>query len=75
MPADVALNAAEHNYLKLLAAYVPADLLKPGVYVEHIEHDDWCKIYKLGTCNCKPNITIETAITHIIVFKLRWRNK
>lgn len=72
MPADVAINAQDHNYNKLLAAYCPKELLTAGVYLNHIAHDDNCEIYQHGNCNCECDITIEHAITHEIVFSLRW---
>ena len=75
MPADVALNQQDHNYNKLIAAYVPKELLKPGVYSTSIAHDDWCEIYKHSNCNCKPDITIENLATHKVVFQLRWRTQ
>ena len=75
MPADVVLNAAEHNYLKLISAHVPKNLIAQGVYITHVAHDDWCAIYKLGTCNCKPDISIENIQTGQIVFALRWRKR
>ncbi len=73
MPADVALNPQDHNYNKRFAAYVPKELLTPGVYIHGIAHDGWCGIYQQGNCLCKPEITIEQAITHKVVFALRWR--
>ncbi len=73
MPADVALNPRDHNYNKLIAAYVPKELLQPGVYIFQIAHDEWCKIYQHGNCNCRPRITIKSYATRQVVFALRWR--
>ena len=73
MPADVAMNPQDHNYNKLIEAYVPKELIKAGLYINHVEHDDRCAIYKAGNCNCHPNITIERFDTHQIVFELRWK--
>ena len=74
MPADVALNPQDHNYLKLIAAYVPKELIKQGVFSMHIAHDDSCEIYKQGNCNCHPDITVERLADHNVVFALRWNS-
>jgi hypothetical protein len=73
MPADVALNAGEHNYIKLLKKYFPGFINLTGVYFTDIAHDDECAIYKMGNCNCYPNITIRNAVTREKVFCLRWK--
>jgi hypothetical protein len=73
MPADVSLNALKHNYMKLINAYVPEEILKSRVSILHIAHDDWCPIYHNGSCSCKPELTIEDGLSHQAVFMLRWR--
>jgi hypothetical protein len=71
IPADVALNPLR-NYNKLLVVHVPAaELLTANVYAAHVAHDDWCKIYRHGNCNCKPEIAIEHLATHKIVIILK----
>jgi hypothetical protein len=56
--------------MKLLDKYGPN--LNPGVYSNHIYHDDGCEIYKNGNCNCKPDIEIEDKMNGRIIFSLRW---
>ncbi len=73
MPPDVGTNPMEHNYIRLIEHYVPKDLMKSGVYMIHTAHDDWCAIYKKGNCDCRPEITIEKAQTHEVVFTIRWK--
>ncbi len=72
MPADVALNAHEHNYLKLIAACVPLEYRKYGVYISQVEHDDDCAVFRHGNCNCKPDITFIKAATGEVVYAIRW---
>jgi hypothetical protein len=73
MPADGTLNPQEHNYNKLIAAYVPEELLTMGLYSTNILHDDWCQVYKHGNCNCRPDITMTNVVTGKVVFVLRWQ--
>lgn len=38
-----------------------AAVLRPGVAsLTTIAHDDWCRIFKGGECNCSPDVTIST---------------
>ena len=75
MPADVSINPQEHNYIKLLMEHCPELLLRRGVNKIHIAHDDNCKIYRHGNCNCKCDITIEDGITDKVIFSLRWKSE
>ena len=50
-----ALNRRRTGYLHRLAAALP---LGPGLHHVTIEHDSWCAIYRAGTCDCVPNISI-----------------
>jgi hypothetical protein len=49
-----------HNYLKKLAQLqsdgkVPGELGK--AYDARIAHDNWCRVYNGGECNCDPDIS------------------
>ncbi len=50
-----------HNHVKKIETLVregkvPADGKR---YAFDVQHDDWCQIYRLGECNCDPNIYFE----------------
>lgn len=32
--------------------------LPAGLYINDIYHDDWCRIYQGGYCNCDPIIEL-----------------
>jgi hypothetical protein len=49
----------EHNYYKKLMNLVEAGKLPRGCITEvDICHDDWCRIYSGGYCNCDPEIKL-----------------
>lgn len=73
MPADIALNAQDHNYLRLLETQVLAGFLVPGIFAAHVAHENPCAIFAHGNCNCRPDIDIERLADQKIVFSLRWR--
>jgi hypothetical protein len=50
----VALNRRT-GYMHRVAAAMP---LGAGVHVATIEHDRWCAIYRAGTCDCVPDVSI-----------------
>jgi hypothetical protein len=72
-PPDVGLNPEEHNYIKLMEKYASDILETPGIHDAHVEHDNNCAIYKMGNCNCKPNITIKNYYGDT-EFILRWKS-
>jgi hypothetical protein len=46
-----------NQYLKHLPVVPFGALKKPGLYFAVHHHDDWCRIYMDGTCDC--NVEIE----------------
>ena len=49
----------KHNYYRKLIKLVEEGKLPPG-YVGEVDvyHDDWCRIYRGGYCNCDPEIKL-----------------
>jgi len=50
------------NYLRAFMK-VPAThpSRQPGaITFAEIQHDDWCRIFKGGVCNCNPNLIMRT---------------
>lgn len=46
-----------HNYYrKLLQLFAEGKLPRVGVEEVDIYHDDWCRIYRGGYCNCDPEV-------------------
>ena len=61
--SDTAPDAAtwrQHNYAAKLLALIERERLDlaPGIHHVDIHHDDWCAIYKGGTCDCAPDVTL-----------------
>jgi hypothetical protein len=53
----------QHNYLnKLLAMQARGALPTCGVSQLEIAHDDWCRIYLGGYCNCDPDIRVRPLL-------------
>jgi hypothetical protein len=47
----------KHNYFEKLRKFVEKNKPARGRIAEiDICHDDWCRIYKGGYCNCNPEI-------------------
>jgi hypothetical protein len=46
----------KNNYVRAVLA--KARNIRHGVHIVDIYHDNWCAIWKGGTCNCKPEINI-----------------
>jgi hypothetical protein len=56
----------KHNYMKKFEKLVEEGKLvvpKGGLHLLNVEHDEWCKCYKGGRCNCDPNISFRTNVT------------
>jgi hypothetical protein len=51
----------KHNYFAKLMQYVEIHGIVPGQIREiDVCHDDWCRIYRGGYCNCDPEIRLHT---------------
>jgi hypothetical protein len=49
----------KHNYYRKLIALYERGVLPPGRVREvDIYHDDWCRIYRGGYCNCEPEVRL-----------------
>jgi hypothetical protein len=49
----------QHNYYKKLLQLVEQGKVLPGRVMEvDVYHDDWCRIYCGGYCNCDPEIEL-----------------
>lgn len=48
-----------HNYIKKLTDLDLANRFKGKVCKVEALHDDWCRIYKKGECNCDPEIVVQ----------------
>jgi hypothetical protein len=47
------------SFMKLPATH-PAR--QPGaVTVAEVQHDEWCRHFKGGVCNCNPNLIMKTT--------------
>jgi hypothetical protein len=52
----------KHNFYKKLMKLVAEGKVSPGRINEvDICHDDWCRIYRGGYCNCDPEIRLRPA--------------
>jgi len=47
-----------HNYVRKAREMIADGELKPKVGLGYLRvyHDDWCKIFSGGFCNCDPHI-------------------
>lgn len=54
-----------HNYMKKLNQMIQADELPEitGLADVCIQHDDWCRIFRGGECNCDPTLTVTTGLS------------
>jgi hypothetical protein len=49
----------KHNYFRKLLKLQRKGKLRPGeAHLVDILHDDWCRIYLGGYCNCNPEIRL-----------------
>jgi hypothetical protein len=49
-----------HNYIKKIAILsLEGELPVAGKVDYDVWHDDWCQIYRLGECNCDPEISFK----------------
>ena len=49
----------KHNYYKKLIGLNEEGKMPRGcLYGVDVYHDDWCRIYRGGYCNCDPDIII-----------------
>jgi hypothetical protein len=47
----------KHNYFEKLRRFIEENKPASGRITEiDICHDDWCRIYQGGACNCNPEI-------------------
>lgn len=51
------------NYVRALRKHLQENPPERGA-VEHVEirHDDWCRIFEGGTCDCEPVVESGTRI-------------
>ena len=66
MPGVVGETKLKHNYMKKMEKMVKEGKLvvpKGGLHLLNVEHDDWCKCYKGGRCNCDPNISLHENVS------------
>jgi hypothetical protein len=53
------VDPRKHNYWPKLVELVEQGKVPPGSVNEvDICHDDWCRIYRGGYCNCEPEIRL-----------------
>jgi enamine deaminase RidA (YjgF/YER057c/UK114 family) len=65
VPTDKVRAVSMHNYEKKIQKLIAEGKYpsEPGkLYSTAVKHDDWCRVYLAGECNCDPEITI-TEIT------------
>jgi hypothetical protein len=56
------LDPTRHNYWpKLMKLYEEGKITPASATMIDICHDDWCRIYKGGYCDCEPEIKIHNA--------------
>jgi len=52
-------DPTKHNYYpKLMELYRNGKIAIPSLYEVDIYHDDWCRIYRGGYCNCEPEVKL-----------------
>jgi hypothetical protein len=56
MAAMAKHNRFVNDYVHHLPEVGPEVIGRPNVSHEVIYHDDWCRIYDGGACNCKPDV-------------------
>jgi hypothetical protein len=56
------LDPRKHNYYrKLLKLYEQGKVPRGRLADVDIYHDDWCRIYRGGYCNCDPEIKLRRS--------------
>ena len=54
-------DPAQHNFMKRVEHLQAIGKIQPASLSDlDIRHDDWCKIFKGGYCNCNPDIHVKT---------------
>ena len=49
----------KHNYYKKLIKLLDEGKMPRGCLSQvDVYHDDWCRIYRGGYCNCEPDIIV-----------------
>ena len=49
----------KHNYFEKLLRFIETHRLTPAQITEiDVWHDDWCRVYRGGYCNCNPEIKL-----------------
>ena len=52
----------KHNYIRKLRRLQKQGKIPKGEVTDvDIAHDDWCKIFTGGYCNCNPEITLRNT--------------
>jgi hypothetical protein len=53
----------KHNYYRKLMKLVENGTIPPDRLTEaDVYHDDWCRIYRGGYCNCEPEIRVRPPV-------------
>ncbi len=53
------VDPMKHNYYKkLMKLHAQGKLPTVGLHEVDICHDDWCRVYRGGYCNCEPDIRV-----------------
>jgi hypothetical protein len=51
----------KHNYYRKLLELYRQGKVAPGRLMDvDIYHDDWCRIYRGGYCNCHPEVKLRS---------------
>jgi hypothetical protein len=52
----------KHNYYEKLMRLIERSELPPGRITEvNVYHDDWCRVYRGGYCDCDPEVELRPA--------------
>jgi hypothetical protein len=53
------VDPRKHNYFAKIQKFIETHRIAPAQITEiDICHDDWCRIYRGGYCNCNPEIKL-----------------
>jgi hypothetical protein len=53
------IDPRKHNYQRKVMELIEQGKVPPGCVREvDIYHDDWCRIYRGGYCNCDPVVRL-----------------
>ena len=52
-------HPTRHNYHQRMVRLMESGKVQPGQLAKlEISHDDWCKIFTGGYCNCHPDLRL-----------------